>query len=209
MNHYRINQLRSLVERFSFNGKSYRYFCHPYNTTWRNERRVEVPVVWTEVVKNQGKQILELGNVLSHYFTFDHDVVDKYEQAPSVINKDILKYRPSKKYDLIVSISTLEHIGWEEEKREPDKTARTVQHLTKLLKPHGTLIITFPIGYNSDLDKLIKTKKLVFDNLSYLKRVSVFNTWKQVDERIWKEKPQYNRPYNNANAIAVGIITRR
>jgi len=31
-------------------------------------------------------KMLEIGNVLSHYYDFDHTVVDKYEQSQKVIN---------------------------------------------------------------------------------------------------------------------------
>jgi len=51
--------------------------------------------------------------VLSHYFAVKHDIVDKYEIAPSVVNEDLVNFKPGKKYDLIVSISTLEHVGWD------------------------------------------------------------------------------------------------
>ena len=30
---------------FVFAGHVYRYFRHPYNATWRNERAVEIPIV--------------------------------------------------------------------------------------------------------------------------------------------------------------------
>jgi hypothetical protein len=38
-------------------------------------------------------------------------VLDKYEQAPGVINEDVVSFSPPQKYDLIVSVSTLEHVG--------------------------------------------------------------------------------------------------
>ena len=45
-------------------------------------------------------ELLEIGNVLSHYFKWDHDVVDKYEKVEGVINEDVVDFRPSKKYDI-------------------------------------------------------------------------------------------------------------
>ena len=67
------------------------------------------------------KKILEVGNILSHYFSVNHDIVDKYEKDVDVINQDIIDYHPNKKYDLIVSISSLEHVGEDETPREPKK----------------------------------------------------------------------------------------
>src|SRR5689334_18303629 len=49
---------------FQFQGRSYPYFFHHYNTTWKNERCVEVPIVREEMRRFEGKRILEVGNVL-------------------------------------------------------------------------------------------------------------------------------------------------
>lgn len=53
---------------FAFRGDAHRYFYHRYNTTWRNERTVEIPIILEVLNKSKGKSILEVGNVLSHYF---------------------------------------------------------------------------------------------------------------------------------------------
>lgn len=96
---------------FVFRVKQYKYFYHKYNTTWKLERTVEVPIIFEVVKKHHDKNILEVGNVLSHYFPVNHDIIDKYEKGKGVINEDVVDFRPPKKYDLIVSISTLEHVG--------------------------------------------------------------------------------------------------
>jgi len=66
------------------------------------------------VRKYRGKNILEIGNVLSRHIKLEHDILDKYETAKGVINEDIVDFKSEKKYDLIISISTLEHVGWDE-----------------------------------------------------------------------------------------------
>ena len=86
-----------------------------------NERSIEVPIVMEIVNQNKGKRILEIGNVLSNYYKVSHDIVDKYEKAPNVINQDVVDFKTNEKYDLIVSISTLEHVGWDEEPRDDKK----------------------------------------------------------------------------------------
>ncbi len=106
--------INSKLRRFTFNKRTYRYFCHSYGSTWANERAVEVPIIWEEVRKHEAQRILELGNVLSHYYPVHHDIVDKYEKSAGVTNVDILDLDTSKDYDLIVSISTVEHIGCDE-----------------------------------------------------------------------------------------------
>lgn len=82
--------------------------------------------------------MLEVGDVLSHYFPIHHDVVDKYQVAPGVINQDIAEFIPPERYDLILSISTPEDVGWDETPREPDKLLRAIEHLrNRCLAPGG------------------------------------------------------------------------
>lgn len=120
---------------FVFQGKKYKYFYHRYNRTWTNERAVEIPIIREIWKENKGKEVLEIGNVLSHYFSVNHDIVDKYEKAKSIINEDVVNLKPSKKYDLIISISTLEHVGFDEEPKEPEKILRAIENLKNLLSP--------------------------------------------------------------------------
>ena len=76
--------------------------------------------------------MLEVGNVLSHYQRVCHDIVDKYEAREGVINEDVVSFDPGRRYALIVSISTLEHVGWDENPRETDKVSRALDNLERL-----------------------------------------------------------------------------
>ncbi len=107
------------------------------------------------VERSRGKRVLEVGNVLSHYAPVTHDVVDKYERAPGVRNVDVLDLAPEPAYDLIVTISTLEHVGRDEEPRDPARAIRALEHLRRLLNPGGELFATVPLGYNPDLDRAL------------------------------------------------------
>jgi hypothetical protein len=84
---YYYNRIFMSRKTFTFNGKTYYYFVHKYNTTWKNERAVEVPIIWDIVREHYRweKRVLEVGNVLSHYFRVFHGVLDKYEVAEGVI----------------------------------------------------------------------------------------------------------------------------
>lgn len=166
---------------FTFQGKSYKYFYNFYNLTWKNERAVEVPIIWDYVEQQRGKRILEVGNVLSWYFPIQHEVLDKYEIADGVINQDIVNYSPTEKYDLIVSISTLEHVGWDETPREPQKVFQAIEHLKTLLKPNSKMVITVPLGYNTALDGLLKEKRLNFTRQVFMKRGSKNPEWIEID----------------------------
>lgn len=165
---------------------------------------MEIPIVWKSVKEARSGNILEVGNVLSNYFSVSHDILDKYEKAENVVNEDVCDFGPGKKYNLIVSISTLEHVGWDENPREPGKILRAVQKLRTLLAPGGKLIVTLPVGYNADLDELLNTKQLSFTKTGYLKRVAK-GEWAEAD---WDaiRSIGYNYPLRTANGIVVGII---
>lgn len=111
------------AKTFQFDGREYEYLYHPYNKTWENERGVEIPIFRELLLNHKGKRVLEVGNVLSHYFPIHHEVVKQYEVGSSVINEDIVEFVPQDKYDLILSISTLEHVGWDEHPQTSQTTA--------------------------------------------------------------------------------------
>jgi hypothetical protein len=54
-----------------------------------------------------------------------------------------------------VSISTVEHIGWDERPRQPDKVLGAVDHVCVLLAPRGRFLVTAPLAYNSVLDEAV------------------------------------------------------
>jgi hypothetical protein len=192
---------------FQFRGKSYNYFFDLRGQTWRTERSVEIPIVWKIVNENQikNKKILEVGNVLYQRFPISLDVVDKYEVMKGVINEDIVEFNPTKKYDLIASISTMEHVGWDEKPRDPPKILRGLQKLKTLLSPSGQLIVTMPLGYNQYLDDLIKDDYQFLDNQYYMKRVSG-RIWQEVTcEKIKNSTYNKNMPWPSANGIVVCV----
>jgi SAM-dependent methyltransferase len=192
---------------FKFQGKEYAYLYHAYNRTWDGERTVEVPIVWSALQANREKRVLEVGNVLSHYFPASHHIIDKYEVADGVVNIDVVDYRPDAPYDLIVSISTLEHVGWDERVKDPSKIRRAIENLRNHLAPEGEILLTIPFGYNPHLDELVKAGWLEFNKCAYMKRVSLDNKWV---EASWEEVEgsTYDEPYPHANAILVGVIRK-
>src|SRR6476659_1445958 len=126
---------------FELQGRSYCYLYDRHKLTWLTERAVEVPVVQAIVDDSAGKRVLEVGNVLSRYGPASHVVVDKYEHAPGVLNRDALELDGLGWFDLIVAISTLEHVGWDEHPRDSGKALRAVDALRRLLTPGGQLVI--------------------------------------------------------------------
>ncbi len=145
-----------------------------------------------------------MGNVLSHYFPINHDVVDKYEVSPGVINQDIVEFVPQTPYDLIVSISTLEHVGWDEQPQEPIKLLQAIEHLrSKCLAPSGRFVASLPIGYNRYFDNLLNEGQSPFTSQQFLKRISKQNYWIESNWEQCRDVP-YGRFV--AHAIVIGII---
>jgi len=190
--------------KFKFQNRKYKYFSNKYNDSWQNERAVEIPIIWN-IVKTQKGSILEVGNVLSHYFPLPHDVLDKYEKAEGVVNEDVVDFQTPKRYDLIVSISTLEHVGWDETPKDDKKILVAIDCLKKLLAPKGKIVVTVPLGYNPYLNGFLKDNKLEFTSRFYLKRISKDNLWEETDLK-GLEKAQFNNPFLFANAVVIGII---
>ena len=205
---YWLVRLTGRPSSFTFRGQSYRYFWHRYNSTWGNERAIEIPIALSFMAGVSPDKVLEIGNVLSHYGPVSHEVVDKYEQTAGVRNQDVCDFRSDKKYDLILSISTLEHVGWDEEPRDEAKVLRAFENLQSLLAPGGRLVVTIPLGYNTHLDRMIEDGRIAFTTHNYLKRNPRRNEWREVSESEVRH-PLYDRQANCAHELLVGIIENR
>jgi len=193
---------------FVAEGQAFALFYHRYNTTWANECAVEIPLARSFIDSHPGR-LLEVGNVLSHYFPASWDILDKFEKGSRVINEDILSFKPRQKYVTIVSISTFEHIGYDDESDESaDKIVLAYRNIVdNCLAPRGNFFMTTPINYNPHMDKIINTNAFGFESLHFLKRVSR-NAWKQVSKEQ-ALRCRYGYPFSYGNCIAIGIYERR
>jgi hypothetical protein len=193
---------------FLLEGGKFGYFNHRHNSTNLNERSVEISIIRHLIKENTGKPILEIGNVLSHYFTPYWDIVDKYEKGPHVINQDVIDYKKPQKYGLIVSISTFEHIGYDEEITDNGKVIEAVRHVkNSLLTSDGLFVMTVPIGYNKDFDRTLFNDGLGFGKTYYFQRISADNQWQECEKKA-VESAKYGSPYQWANAIAICATKR-
>lgn len=179
---------------FDLDGQSYPYCWHRAFQTWRTERAVEVAVAMA--VAQRGGNMLEVGNVLHQYGATGHVVVDKYEVAPGVLNEDVVDYDGGP-FDTIVSVSTLEHVGYDESSRDPSKGAQSVTALRRLLKPGGQLVVTVPVGYNRDFDDFVLSDDDA--DVSVLKRFRP-RLWRQVS--LDQSRDIFGWPYPGANVVA-------
>lgn len=155
--------------RFRWAGAHLEYLVHPYNSTAKNERAVEVPIA-RHFIQGRTGAGLEVGNVLGHYGAHDHRVVDLYEKATGVENVDLFDVRDH--FDWIVAISTLEHVRWEangagltrwEEEPDPAGPIDALTHLRSLLHPGGALLVTAPFGQHPYFDGAILSGGLAPD----------------------------------------------
>jgi hypothetical protein len=203
---YPVRSRRVGERTFEIGGRQLHYVSHYYNRAWRNERSVELALAFDYLDRHRGERLLEIGNVLSHYRSqADHDVLDKYERSPGVVNVDIVDFTPRKPYDGVVSISTLEHVGWDERPREPEKVLRAYRQMRTFVAPGGTMLVTCPIGQNPHLDEYIAEGRIDFPERHYLLRVSKDNDWREVGLEDVKGA-RYHEPFRNANALFVGMV---
>jgi hypothetical protein len=196
---------RSIKPTFRLNSRIYNYWFNKYNKTYANERSVEIALGLTEISQHNHESILELGCVLPHYTKCNWRVIDKFEIGKGIINEDILQYKSDKKFDLIICLSTLEHIGIDDSVVNPKLSVQALDKLKSLLSSSGKLLITVPAGYNSFLDDYLIHDQSGLTECLAMKRLTPWNTWKQVPvKRLLSCK--YGWPYNNANGLIVGIL---
>lgn len=191
---------------FLINNDKLKYFIHPYNVTSLNERSVEIAYV-SKYISHTFKdtRLLEVGNVLKHYFPhLKHKTIDKYEKFRSVINEDILDFSIKEKYDLIVSISTFEHIGYDEDVKDKGKILKVITKLKSLLTNKGKILVTIPLGYNLVLDQAIFSGKIIFTKTHFLKK-NLFGLWKEVSVNdVLGIK--YDYCFSSAKALFIGLL---
>lgn len=174
------------IDAFAILFKSKDYFYDTYNHTWVNERTIEIPMIDRLLNNPNAKMVLEVGCVTPHYLDITHRVIDKYETHPQSENIDVVDLKTDERYDLIFSISTMEHVGWDEKPKDPEKLSMAIKTLLEHLNDSGIFVMTVPMGYNDYLDGLIKRR--LHKHSKFFQR-GLFNTWKEVD---WKDITDYS-----------------
>jgi len=177
---------------------------HWYNTTFDNERAIEIPIASAALALMPGGRVLEVGNVLSHYIPAHHTILDKYEKGTDILHQDVADFVAPHAYDLILSLSTLEHVGFEEEIQDQQKIFRAMERLRASLAPSGRLLATIPVGFNPYLTPILRSGEL-FDRQQYFVRTSQSNQFEETScEDALSRK--FNDPYPFGNALVVGLI---
>lgn len=152
-----------MPDTFSYWGVDLPYCRDWYNHSGENERAVEVPIArWfidCQRKNDHWRAGLEVGRVLPNYERETWSVLDRYE-AGATWNLDVFDhYEPT---DWILSISTLEHVRWDEPGvgRHPDGSLLALEHLHRLLRPGGAMLVTIPMGWHPFLDSAILDGRL-------------------------------------------------
>ena len=202
---YRINY--ALFNRyFKVAGHKYRYYINTYLAVY-GERVIEIPFATAFKDRYVGKKTLEVGNVLSYHQDFKHTIVDKYEMGDDIINVDIVEFSTSERYDAVISISTIEHVGFDEPIIEKNKALKALIKIIELLQQGGEALITVPLGYNPEIDDIVINHRIVFQEEYFLKRVSKLNLWEEasMDDAILCK---YGSKFPFANAVAFLIYKK-
>ncbi|HEY2201896.1 MAG TPA: hypothetical protein VGH56_08405, partial [Solirubrobacteraceae bacterium] len=192
------------ASRFLLDGRGYGYHVAKGNRTWDNERAVEIPIVW-DALQSHGhsRGVLEVGNVLGHYFPIDHPVLDRDERHRTVTwNQDVLAFEPPFAPELVLSISTLEHVGMDQTPRDPTQFRQALDAVLSWLAPGGRLLFTVPLGYNRGVGEYLDAPHAARSSVRCLRRITPENLWAQAaydQVRTYR----YNRPFTCANAIAI------
>ncbi|MEG5072065.1 sulfotransferase family 2 domain-containing protein, partial [Microcoleus sp. B3-D2] len=224
---------------FLFKGKELYYNRIPYNNP--SERAVEVSIGFNFLINlPNSDRVLEVGNVLSRYESslgeqmgvIKRRIIDKFEIDIGVDNEDLMTLESEEKYDAIVSISTVEHIGqglapggaYGESTEIGDHREAPLKAIAKiydLLALEGKALITVPFGvltdggwyiqFSAQYLALLKKYGIPQEAIrtSFLRLInrdptkdSVKMLWEEIEE-VELSNVEYNHPFPFANAIAV------
>jgi len=165
-----------------------------YNSPDTNERKVELPIAFW-FINNYNDDLIELGEVTDFYIDAKHPVYDLCNQREHTTKMDISDVDYVGKN--VVSISTIEHVGngdYGYEKNEEKALAL----LNKIFKDAKNYLISFPAGFNRDLEKVI-----VDNGIKYILMArDENNNWQQVKDKELKDY-NYSDPYGAGNAVAI------
>ena len=224
---------------FDFKSKKLYYNRIQYNNP--SERAVEVPIGFDFLAANieESARVLEVGNVLSCYENtlskeigiISREIVDKFEKGLGIDNQDLMELNPPDKYNLIVSISTVEHIGQEvdptggygehTDSRDREAPLKAIVKIYDLLAVNGKALITVPFGTLTDGRWYIQFSgqylALLYNKYGIPKEAVSTSFLKLIDRdpggpvnMLWEESQglevsncEYSYPFITANAIAV------
>ncbi len=183
--------------------------------SWRltAERRVEIPFA-LEFLRSNVKpdtSLLEVGNVLSQYTSMAHVTVDKYDRQSGIHCQDVVDFAPEQRFDVAISISTLEHVGFDEDVVDLEKFERAFWHIMdRCLNEGGWFLLTVPLGYHPEVDRAVLSGNLGVGTVQILKYSSPLGTWHELRAGDVLSRGILNYPYelHRANYLALWVIQK-
>jgi hypothetical protein len=177
------------------------------------ERRVELPVAQWFLAQHgaPGLRVLEVGNVLGGRVELPRTVLDKYEPGRDIVHADVADYQPPVPIDVIVAISTLEHVGFDEDQVDLDKFARAVRNLhDRCLGEGGWMLVSVPLGYHPEVDRAILSGHFGRGELCILRHSSALGLWTEVAAEDLERTgpPMYPYELHRASAVAFWIVRK-
>lgn len=181
---------------FTFDKQQYTYETGAHNNARLNERAVEVPIA--AKLASSYSNVLEVGNVLSHYVPdFMHTVVDMGDYGKEIHTTDILLFTPGELFNCAISVSTLEHMA------NVDHAIKAIEHIKSLLEPGSPYLFTIPYGWRDEFDEAVLNRMFPVETIHRLNKIDIEkHTWKQVSLRGIKNYDDSLLNYNGQSKWA-------
>ncbi|MDP2683804.1 MAG: hypothetical protein Q8P20_01995 [bacterium] len=171
------NKVTDNDRTFKIGSLELEYIREDTNSSWRNARSVELPLLkW--FAEKYNNNVVELGAVSNQYSFFKGwDIVDPYDHYPLSIRKDILEYDYTDKN--LLSCSTIEHCGVDLGYNQKEDKYLAVRGLEKIVKESKNYLITFPVGANYYLQDYVMNSNLPYVILTRNNIRGETNNWKE------------------------------
>lgn len=165
-----------------------------------NQRFIEYPWILQKLVSGKGKLLLDVGctgSLLDHellargYSVVGLDINDHTMRSnfETFIQTNILNTRlPSEKFDVIVCISVIEHIGlnvYSQNLLLNDGDLLAIKEIERLLKPGGVFVLTLPYEGGGPM-KIFRSKNgIVERRYDYLRLAKLLENFTAVDSSFF------------------------
>lgn len=175
------------IDSFVYKDERYSLYEHSFNCgycdTRMTERSVELPLVKKWIKECEG-EIVEVGAVTPYYFSEAKitEIIDPTDLHTSVTEHKSI-FECNLKNRNVICISTIEHIGTDDYGLNIQDSS--VEALFKVLNESKKCFVTFPLGYNRELDEWILANRNN-EMVSILTR-GMNNDWSELknDEEIY------------------------
>lgn len=190
------------VTSIVYRGRQIPLFFHPYNcgladTPRTTERTIELALI-DDFLTRHGDDAIELGAVSPYYFPGRiKEVVDPADKH-ELVSARVSLFNYEFKGRNIVSVSTIEHIG-KDDYGGVSAHEDCTKALNLILGKSKSCLITFPVGYNQDLDEYVITTQFGPQvHVTGYFRSMLYNDWQEKHDIVHLRKYPYGPKWANA-----------